>query len=156
MRGLLAALWRASIWHPTAVPHDAAYIYVSPIKRVFLPAYDFVILWLGLAGLVQGFQSMSAIMPGVTPKLIYGALALAAAVCFLGCAFPRLWRIEIGGKIAIVSILSMIALSMTIAGLTIPNHTGITITPMVVALLIPPLIRLWTMGRERGRRKAGL
>lgn len=151
---LAIRLWRASIWHPDALPHDAAYIYVSPIKRVFLPAYDVVILWLGLAGLVQGFQSMSAILPGYGPGILYGILALAGVICLTGCAFPRLWKIEIGGKIAIVSILTMIAISMTIAGFTIPNHTGITVTPIVAGLLIPPLIRLWTLGREYGNRKA--
>lgn len=149
-----ARLWRASIWHPSAIPHNAAYIYVSPLKRVFLPAYDVVILWLGLAGIVQGFQSVSAILPGFGPLALYTALALAGAVCFVCCVFPRLWRVEIGGKIAIVSILTMIALTMIVAGLTIPRHTGITVTPIVVGLLIPPLFRIWTLGREYGNRKA--
>ena len=154
MHRILHNLWRASVWHPTAIPHNSAYIYVSPLKRVFLPAYDVVILWLGLAGIVQGFQSMSAIMPAFMPFVLYTSLAIAGVVCFVGCAFPRLWKVEVGGKVVIVAILTMIAISMTIAGFTLPNHTGITVTPLVIGLLIPPLIRLWTLGREHGRRIA--
>lgn len=151
---LAARVWRATIWHPDAIPHNAAYIYVSPIKRVFLPAYDVVILWLGLAGLVQGFQSVSAILPSVGPIVLYTVLALAGIVCFVGCAFPRLWKIEVAGKIIIVSVLTMIAITMIVAGFTIRSHTGITVTPILAGLMIPPLIRLWTLGREYGDRRA--
>lgn len=154
INSIVAKLWRASIWHPDAIPHNSAYIYVSPIKRVFLPTYDIIIVWLGLAGIVQGFQAVSAILPSIGPMVLYGLLVVAGLVCFAGCAFPRMWTVEIVGKIFIVSILTMIAIAMAIAGFTIPHHTGITVTPLVVGLLIPPLIRLWTLGREYGNRKA--
>lgn len=153
-RALFDRVREASIWHPDAIPHDAAYLYVSPIKRVFLPAYDIVILWLGLAGLVRGFQAISAVFTSPIAILIYGLLALAGLTCLVACAFPRLWRVEVGGKIAILTILGMIAVSMTIAGLSSMTHTGITITPVVVGLILVPLLRLWTLGGELGDRKA--
>lgn len=147
-------LWRATIWHPRAIPYDAAYLYVSPLKRVFLPAYDVIILWLGLAGFVQGFRSVSAILPDLWPAVLYALLAAAGIVCLVACVFPRLWKVEVIGKLVIVAVLTMIAITMVVAGLTIPHHTGITITPLLVGLMIPPLIRLWTLGREYGNRKA--
>lgn len=153
-RRLTSHLWRASIWHPDAIPHDAAYRYVSPIKRVFLPAYDVVILWLGLAGLVLPLRAVGEALPEPGPTIVYIALAVSGVAAFLGCAFPRLWRAEITAKIAILGLLSMLAISMIIGGITIPRHTGITITPILIGLTIPPLIRLWTLGSELGDRRA--
>jgi len=149
----VAALWQASIWHPDAIPLDAAHRYVSPFKRVFLPLYDVVILWLGLAGLVQGFRAIGQALPGPGPTVLYVALAAAAIAALFGCAFPRLWKVEVAGKVVILALLAMIGITMVIAGLTIPHHTGITITPMVVGLSIPPLFKLWTLGREYGDRQ---
>jgi hypothetical protein len=148
------ALIRASIWDRAAIPHDAAYRYVSPIKRVFLPAYDVIILWIGLAGLVVPLQAVGQAVPEPWPMVLYIALAVAGIACFFGCAFPRLWRVEITGKVAILGLLSMLTVSMVLAGFTIPGHTGITITPILIGLMIPPLIRLWTLGSELGDRRA--
>lgn len=147
-------LWRRTIWHPDAIPLDAAYIYVSPLKRIVLPAYDLVIFWLGLAGLVQGLRSVSSVLPHPGPGVFYFVLVLAGLACLIGCAFPGLWRLEIGGKILIVALLTGIGITMIYAGLTFPDHTGVTITPLIAGLLLPPLYRLWTLGRELSDREA--
>lgn len=154
LQRLWLRLWRAMIWHPLAIPRDAAYIYVSPLKRAFLPAYDIAIAWLGLAGLYQGFQSVSAVFPDPVAVALYAGLTLSGIACFFGCAFPRLWRVEVGGKYLIITILTALAITMVIGGLTIRGHTGITVTPLIIICTFPPLIRLWTMGREYGNRKA--
>lgn len=153
-RALDTRLGRASIWHPDAIPHDAGYRYESPIKRVFLPAYDIIIVWLGLGGLVVPLQAVGQALPAPWPIVLYITLASAGAVCFVGIAFPRLWRAEITGKVSILGLLAMLTVSMVLAGLTIPAHTGITITPILIGLMIPPLIRLWTLGSELGDRRA--
>lgn len=153
-RALDTRLGRASIWYPSAIPHDAGHRYESPIKRVFLPAYDLIILWLGLGGLVVPLQAVGQALPMPWPNVLYIALAAAGIVCFFGIAFPRLWRMEIAGKVAILGLLAMLVVSMILAGITIPGHTGITITPIMIGLMIPPLIRLWTLGSELGDRRA--
>lgn len=147
-------LWRASIWYPAAIPHDAGHRYESPIKRVFLPAYDIVILWLGLGGLVVPLQAVGEALQPPWPTVLYIALAVAGIGCFFGISFPRLWRVEITGKVAILGLLTMLTVSMILAGITIPGHTGITVTPILIGLMIPPLIRLWTLGSELGDRRA--
>lgn len=154
MRALLGAVVRATIWAPDAIPHDAGYRYESPIKRVFLPAYDVIILWLGLAGLLVPLQAVGQALPEPWPAVLYIALAASGIACFFGIAFPRLWHVEITGKVAILGLLMMLTVSMVLAGITIPGHTGITITPILIGLMIPPLIRLWTLGSELGDRRA--
>ncbi len=145
-------LWRASIWHPDAIPRHE-WKYAAPLKRVVFPVFDIAVLILGIAGLFSGFQALKLTFPDPVPTLIYGTLVAMGAACFVGCAFPGLWAMEITGKVIILMSLAVLFVAMIIAGATIPGHTGIVIAPMVFVMMLIPFLRLWILGVEWGERR---
>jgi hypothetical protein len=148
---VFARLARASIWHRNAIPL-AERKYASPLKRVLFPVFDVAIVLFGIAGLRVGFQAMTLTFPMPVPSIIYGLLIGAGVVCFVGCAFPRLWLPEIVGKLIILMTLGVLLVAMLIAGTTIPGHTGVAVAPMVFVMTLPPFLRLWLLGVEWGDR----
>lgn len=145
-------LWRASIWHPDAIPlHERKY--AGPLKRVVFPLFDVAVVVLGIAGLFSGFQALRLTFPDPVPTLLYGTLVTMGVACFIGCAFPRLWAVEIGGKIIILMTLGVLFVAMIIAGVNVPAHTGLVIAPMVFVMMLIPFLRLWILGGEWGDRK---
>lgn len=145
-------LWRSSIWHPDAIPpHERKY--AAPLKRVVFPVFDIAVLILGIAGLFSGFQALKLTFPDPVPTLIYGTLGAMGSLCFIGCGFPRLWAVEISGKVLILMSLGVLFVAMIIAGATVPGHTGIVIAPMVFVMTLIPFLRLWILGVEWGDRR---
>lgn len=99
---LLLALWRASIWHPDAIPlHERKY---ASLKRVWLPLYDVVAVGAGLNAVVHGSRLLDRLYGPFTDTI--GVLFMVvAAVCFAGVAFPRLWAVELVGKFVLVGMI---------------------------------------------------
>lgn len=142
----------ASIWNPDAIPrHERKY--AAPLKRVVFPVFDVAVFVLGVAGLFSGFQALKLTFPDPVPTLIYGTLVAMGALCFVGCTFPRLWAMEITGKVLILMSLGVLFVAMIIAGATVPGHTGIVIAPMVFVMMLIPFLRLWILGVEWGDRR---
>lgn len=145
-------LGEASIWHPSAIPpHERKY--AAPLKRAVFPVFDIAVVVLGIAGMASGFQALRLTFPDPVPTILYGTLVAMGVACFIGCAFPRLWAIEIGGKILILMTLGVLFVAMIIAGVTVPGHTGIVIAPMVFVMMLIPFLRLWILGVEWGDRR---
>lgn len=152
---MVRRLWRASIWFPGAIPPDEAK-YATPLKRVALPAFDVLVITLGLLGLSSGgFRALQLALPAPMPAGTYAAIAIAGAVCLAGVSFPKLWVLEILGKSVLVSLLILLGAALVIAGLTVQGHAGLVAAPMVAWGLIPPFLRLWILGREIAGRKWG-
>lgn len=146
-------LARESIWHPDAIPKSEAK-YAAPLKRVGFPVFDLVVIVLGALGLRIGFQALSLAFPPPGPTVLYLVLVAAGAVCFVSCAFPRLWLPEIIGKFVIGATLGVVLVAMIVAGVTVPGHTGLMVAPILVVMMLFPLLRLWILGWEIADREA--
>lgn len=93
-------LWRASIWHPDAIPlEERKYRH---LKRVWLPVYDVFAMGAGLSALIFGSRLLNRILSGWLVDLAGAGFALIALVCLLGVAFPGLWSVEMVGKSLLV------------------------------------------------------
>lgn len=146
-------LWREWIWHPSAIPVDEAK-YASPLKRALFPAFDVIMVVLGLAGLSTGFQALRLTFPAPLPTVLYATLAVAGFVCFVTCQFPRLWAIEVVGKFIILVALAVLFAAMIVAAREIEGHSGLAIAPMIAGLSLIPFLRLWLLAVEwAGRRR---
>ncbi len=145
-------LWRASIWHPSAIPIDEAK-YASPLKRVVFPAFNVIMIALGLAGLSTGFEALRLTFPTPFPTVLYSTLVVAGLVCFGACAFPRLWAWEVVGKFVILVGLAVLFAAMLVAAAEIEGHSGRAIAPMIVGLSLIPFLRLWILAAEWAGRK---
>jgi len=116
---MLRALWRASIWHPDAIPlHEKKY---ASLKRVWLPLYDTVAILAGIAAIAYGSRLLDRLYGPFTD--VIGVVFIAvAAVCFAGVAFPCLWAVELAGKVVLV-------------GMIVAYISGIVVSPSPEQLL---------------------
>jgi hypothetical protein len=145
---------RHTIWDRDAIP-TSELKYAGPLKRVLLPIYDVAVILLGLLGLVVGFQATSAVLPEPGSTVLYMVILVAGALCLVGCAFPALWAVEITGKSGLLVTFMTLLLVMLTASVEIPGHTGLTLIPLIVMVILIPSLRLWVLGVEIAGRRDG-
>lgn len=150
---MLRTVWRNTIWYRDAIP-PLERKYAAPLKRVVFPVYDVAVICLGLFGLLVGFQAIDAALPSPGPTILYTVIFLAGVLCLNGCAFPVLWTVEIAGKTIILITMMVLLLAMLTAAWTIPEHTGLMLTPLIVVMMLIPILRLWILGVEIAGRRA--
>ncbi|WP_323986189.1 hypothetical protein [Microbacterium plantarum] len=97
-------LWRASIWHPDAIPPDE--FKYRNLKRVWLPLYDAIAIFAGIQAIMFGSTILNRLFNPLMVDLFGGVLTGVAVVCLAGVAFPRLWAVEIVGKILLVGLVA--------------------------------------------------
>ena len=142
---------RATIWHPDAIPAIEAK-YARPLKGFVFPVFDLLMIVAGTRGLIVGMPAIDQLFPPPGPTIIYSVWAFMAAVCFVGAVFPRLWLLEIGGKIALFTALSIYFVALRVASGGDDGAREV-VSVMVAAALLIPLLRLWILGIEERARK---
>lgn len=146
----LRRLWRATIWHPAAIPADEQRKYATPLKRFLFPAFDMVMLAVGLRGLDVGIPSIERIFPAGVTTGYYLALVVFSVVCFIGAAFPRLWALEIAGKVTLFGVLAVYLLALRTVD---DGGARDAVSLLIMCAMLIPLLRLWILGIEiRDRR----
>ncbi|MFI8593720.1 hypothetical protein ACIGCK_04730 [Microbacterium sp. NPDC078428] len=145
-------LWRRSIWHPDAIPPLEAK-YATPLKRVVFPLFNVAIILLGVAGAVQGFDAVRQAIPTPFPTVLYGAFITGGAVCMVGCAFPRLWPVEIAGKMFLLGVLAVLMITMLVTAANSPGHPGFAVAVILAVMMLFPSLRLWILGIEWAPRR---
>lgn len=152
---VVARLWRASIWHPDAIP-EREQKYRS-LKRVWLPLYDVLAMCAGVAGVLYGSRLLDRLY-GDQTDLIAGFFAAVAAVCLAGVAFPRLWAMETVGKCILVGMVVAYAFAVIVS--PSPEQLLAKEAPSwfiftVLLLTLPlPLFRLELLATEWADRRA--
>lgn len=150
MSRLLRAIARASIWHPDAIPPDE-FKYRS-LKRVWLPLYDGVAVGAGLWAAAFGSPLLHSLFDAQVIDVMGILLAAVATVCFLGVAFPALWRVEIAGKVTLMALLGSYAFAVALFRTNPDPAAGFV--AFILALALPlPLFRLTLLGEEIKERR---
>lgn len=146
MRGL----YRASIWSPDAIP-PGEWKYRN-LKRIWLPTYDVIAVIAGVVAALQGSPLLNRLFPDILVDGLGYGLAIIATVCLAGVAFPRLWAVEIVGKIILVALVAAYATMILLFPSTPqPNHFVV----LMLAFSLPlPLFRLNLLGEEVKERRA--
>lgn len=147
---MLSRIAAASIWHPDAIaPDEWKY---RNLKRVWLPAYDVIAILAGIIAILQGSPLLNRLFTPLLVDAFGGCLAVVAAVCLAGVAFPRLWVVELVGKIILVALVAAYAATILIFPSTpLPNHFVV----LMLAFSVPlPLFRLNLLGEEHKERRA--
>lgn len=149
----MRALWRASIWHPDAIPPEE-WKYRS-LKRVWLPVYDLVTIGAGIWATLFGSPVLYELFGEPVIDAMGMLLTLVAAICLFGVAFPRLWRWEIGGKALLVALLAAYAGAVVLFRANPAASAGFVAFIIVLALPLPSF-RLILLGEEiKERREEG-
>lgn len=100
MRRLLAA----SIWAPGAIPPDEWKF--RNLKRVWLPLYDLIAIYAGIQAILYGSNILNRLFAPYVVDVLGVAMTAVATVCLAGVAFPKLWRVEMIGKILLVTLVA--------------------------------------------------
>lgn len=141
----LAAVGRASIWHPDAIPPDEWKF--RSLKRVWLPVYDVIAVLAGVWATVYGSPILHRLFEEDVIDLMGMTLTASAVVCLLGVAFPRLWKVEIAGKIILVALLGGYAIAVMLFRTNPDPSAGFIVFVLLLALPLP-LFRLNLLGEE--------
>lgn len=147
---LIVRLWRRTIWHPAAIPPEE-WKYRS-LKRVWLPVYDVIVMVTGIWAVWYASPILRTWLPDDAIDVIGSLFVLAGFACLLGIAFPRLWKIEIVGKILVLAFLSTYAGMIWV--LNVQGDAASGFVSFVVCLGLPLLFfRLMLLGEEIKQRR---
>lgn len=142
-----------TIWNAEAIPeHERKYAY--PLKRFLFPAFDILVIVLGVRTAFVGTASVDRLFPPSVAQGLYWGFAVIGLLCLIGCTFPKLWRVEIVGKVAVFVLLTcyLVTLQVVTSMDQQPRDAVSVIT--LIAMLIP-LLRLWILGIEERDRREG-
>jgi cytochrome bd-type quinol oxidase subunit 1 len=152
LRNALAVFGRATIWAPGAIPTEERK-YAGPLKRVALPALDVLLIVGGYYAVTSGIPALDELLPDDVSNFLGLLFAACAVVCLLGAVFPRLWTLEVAGKILVVAILGMYFIALrTLDDDTLPRKF---VSLVVLWGMVLPVLRLWWLGAEYGARHMG-
>lgn len=147
---MLRRLLRATIWHPSAIPPDEWKF--RNLKRVWLPLYDVIAIFAGVQAVLFGSDLLNRIFAPVLVDVLGGVFIVVACVCLLGVSFPRLWRVEIVGKVILVG---MIAGYITaILSFSRPPGPSLFVVGMLAFGLPLAMFRLNLLGEELKERRS--
>lgn len=146
----LLALWRETVWHPDAIPPDEWKF--RSLKRLWLPVYDVIAVLAGIWATAFGSPILHRLFDENVIDLMGMTLTVAAAVCLLGVAFPRLWRVEIAGKVILVALLGGYAIAVMFFRANPDPSAGFIVFVLLLALPAP-LFRLSLLGEEIKERR---
>lgn len=149
MVGLLRRIAKATVWAPGGIrPEDYRY---RGIYRFVLPATDLLFLYFGIVGWHNGIRSVEQAAGEHWQTWWSLGIAASALVAFIGVTFPRLWVVEVCGKIPLVSLVGMYVALFLSRGV---NDTKVTATAgLIMILILLPLWRISDLGFEAWQAK---
>lgn len=148
----MRALFRATIWHPDAIPKSEG-DYAADLKRWVIPIID-VLLIIGSALAVSGGLPTFAIVYNESVSHIAAvAILVFSCTCLLGISFPKLWALELVSKCGLVFLL--LTYSVLLMGLAVGEYpTRGFVAGVATALCVLLGARVVWLAREFRRRRA--
>lgn len=143
--------WQATVWAPGAIPPSESK-YATPLKRFVFPMFDVVMMVAGIRAMFVGVPSIELIFPQGIAAGFYLSWSILAGVCLVGAMFPRLWVLEIAGKVALFAILTAYLVALRAAA-TLDGSGRDAISLLVFTAMLIPMLRLWILGIEIRDRK---
>ncbi len=150
----MGRLGSASVWAAGVVSPDDPW---RNAKRIWLPLFDVIMILSGINAIVFGSRILDRLYGDFT-DIIGAAFVLFAAACLIGVGWPRMWPVEIVGKILLVSMIvgyvAAIILSPSPEQLAAKEAPSWFVASMVLGLTLFPLARLDRLLDEWVRRRA--
>lgn len=151
---MIRRLWAASVWAPGVVPEDDPW---RTAKRLWLPLFDVIMMSAGIHAVVYGSLLLDRLYGDAT-DLIGAVFTLVAFACLTGVVWPRMWPIEMIGKILLVSLIVGyvfgIILSPSPEQITAKEAPNWFIVSMILGLTMLPIARLDSLIDEWVERRA--
>lgn len=139
-----------SVWGRNGVPaEDWRY---RGLYRWVLPLTDIFFFWFGVVGFWNGINTVEAAASQTWQEYWSLGIAIASAIAFIGVLFPKLWLVELIGKIPLVGLVSVYIAIFFMQGLTkTPNM--LATAGLISILILLPIWRIGDMGFVTWKRK---
>lgn len=112
------------------------------IYRWVLPLTDTFFFWFGAVGWWNGIGSVEAAASQTWQENWSLAIAIASMIAFVGVIFPKLWWVELIGKLPLIGLVSVYIFLFAARGFTTdPNMLA---TAGLISILI--LLPIWRAG----------
>lgn len=156
---MIGRLGSTSVWAAGVVPTDDPW---RNAKRIWLPLFDVIMIASGINAIVFGSRLLDRLYGDFT-DIIGAAFVIIAAACLIGVGWPRMWPVEIVGKILLVSMIvgyvAAIIMSPSPEQLAAKEAPSWFVASMLLGLTLFPLARLdrlldeWVKRRGTRRRE---
>lgn len=143
---------RLLVWHPINTdPHDND----RSGPRFWYPTYDLIAFALGAYALVLGSPLLNRLFPSWFTDIMGTVLMVASVLCLIGVVFPRLVRLELAGKMAIVFLLGGYAGTVaTLSKDASENGFVVIVLIMAIWLLGPRITKIFVQIRRMDEVRA--
>lgn len=153
MRELILRVARASVWHRDGLPEQHRRF--RGIFRYVLPLSDILFLYFGIVGWHNGIRSVEEAAGQEWQTWWSLGIAVSAFVALVGVSFPKLWLVEVVGKIPLISLVWLYIFLFLARG---ADDEKVTATAgLIVILILLPIWRVadlgfasWEQQRKRG------
>lgn len=143
-------LYRVSVWHPDSVdPEEFKYRH---LKRVWLPLFDAVSIAIGVLGVAHGSRLLNELYQPALVDTVGTVYIIASGLALLGVAFPRLFAIEILGKLVMLTTLGTYSALVWTSYFSGAATAGFVAAILMLSLVLP-LFRLQMLGEEIKERR---
>ena len=99
----MKSLLRGTVWEKGALDQEPKKY--RPLTRVWLPLYDIIAIVAGIIAVFFGSSLLDRIY-GDWTDLIGSIFSVVALTCFVGVAYPSLWKLEVAAKCALLGMLT--------------------------------------------------
>lgn len=115
------------------------------LYRYALPIIDFLFLYFGAVGFVNGVGSVQEATSTTWQAYWSLGIAVSAALCWVGVTFPALWAVELGSKLVLVGLVAGYVGLFLFRGLHDPLVTATA--GLIIILIVLPV---WRVGDISG------
>lgn len=144
-------LFRASIWHPSAIPITEGEL-ARDVKRWVLPTIDTLLILGSILAIHNGMPTFAVVYNAIVSHVSAIAVLVFSVGCLIGVSFPRLWALELIAKCGLAFVLITYSL-LLIARVLVGDSTGGFVASGFAALAVVPIWRIVWLGREFRRRE---
>ena len=140
---------RLTVWHPIHTDPNDDYRH-GP--RFWYPGYDITAVILGAYALVLGSPLLNKLFPAWFTDTMGVVLMVAATMALVGVVFPKLFMIELFGKMVIVFLLGGYAGTVATLSANAGENGFVVIVLLMIPILLGPRIT-WLFIRAARRIK---
>lgn len=133
---------RVTVWGPGGVrAQDWRF---RGIFRFVLPSTDILFIYFGIVGWWNGVGSVEEVAGSQIQASWSLAIAFFGLAALVGVSFPKLWLIELGGKVVLIGLVSGYVLLFLARGLSDPLVSATA--GLIVILILLPAWRVGDLG----------
>lgn len=143
MMSWLAAVGRASIWHPDAPAMQRVQKRFRPVFRIGLPVIDVLLIVFGIAGVVIGSNAVREFTAPWFGPLLASGIGVSALVALVGLAFNRP-RLELTSKFTLAACL-VLYVAFLVASATVRSASAVLTAVLVAIVLTILAIRIFDL-----------